>query len=51
MLLVRTFKIKAFTFTPKILHILPDYLKRDRTAEEKPVRKAGAEARRASCVP
>lgn len=42
LLLVGTIKIKAFTFTPKIIHILLDDLKRDRTDEQKPVRKAGA---------
>lgn len=41
MLLIRTFNIKAFTFTPKIIHILLDYLKKDRTDQEKPVKKAG----------
>lgn len=32
----RNCKVKAFTFMPKIIHILRDYLK-DRTDEEKPV--------------
>lgn len=41
MLLTRTFNIKAFTFAPKSFHILLDYLKRDRTDEQKPVKKAG----------
>lgn len=41
MLLIRTFSIKAFTFTPKTVHILLDYLKKNRTDKEKPVRKAG----------
>lgn len=40
MFLIRTFNIKAFIFTPKIIHILLDYLK-DRTDQEKPVKKAG----------
>lgn len=31
MLLVRTASIKAFAFTPKIIHILLDSVKRERT--------------------
>lgn len=37
----RDCKVKAFTFTPKIIHILRGYLK-DRT-DEKPVQKASAQ--------
>lgn len=43
MLLIRTFKVKAFTFTPKIIHILLDDVKREGTDSEEPGRKAGTE--------
>lgn len=43
MLLIRTFKVKAFTFMLKIIHILLDYVKREGTDSEEPGRKAGTE--------
>lgn len=38
MLLVRTSNIKAFTFTPKIIHILLDYLIRETSQEGRVLR-------------